>query len=141
MADRQWNHPTTTPRPCASRPAGAYASAVQLCRSGSTAWLDIAGELNQLTSRHLDDWLDWLISTDASHVTVTLASADQLDAGCVRVLQVARARLAARHGQLVVIVSPAPEPELPFDAAWARLAEARPRRVRGDALVPGRAAQ
>lgn len=77
-------------------------SAVSVRRQGPHAWLRVTGQVTALTRRHLDDWLDWLITTGAGRVTVSLATADQIDEDCLRVLRVAQSRLRSCDGELLV---------------------------------------
>jgi anti-anti-sigma regulatory factor len=78
------------------------ASAVAVRRDGPRAWVRVTGQLTALTSRHLDDWLDWLITAGACQVSVSLATAEQIDEACLRVLRVAQSRLRSRDGELLV---------------------------------------
>lgn len=80
----------------------ALTSAVAVRRQGAQAWIRVTGQITALTRRHLDDWLDWLITTGAARVTVSLATADQIDESCLLVLRVAQSRLRAREGELLV---------------------------------------
>lgn len=82
--------------------------AVTLRREGSRGWVRVTGRLTPLARRHLDDWLDWLITTGARQVTVSLATAEQIDGACLLVLRVARARLRSRDGELIVTAGRAP---------------------------------
>jgi anti-anti-sigma regulatory factor len=76
--------------------------AVAVRRQGRRAWVRVTGQLTPLTDRHLDDWLDWLISTGAMQVTVSLATVDHIDEACLRVLRVAQVRLRSQDGELLV---------------------------------------
>jgi anti-anti-sigma regulatory factor len=77
-------------------------SAVAVRRDGPRAWVRVTGQLTALTSRHLDDWLDWLITAGACQVSVSLATAEQIDEACLRILRVAQSRLRSRDGELLV---------------------------------------
>ena len=81
----------------------ALTYAVDVRREGPQAWVQVSGRLTALARGHLDDWLDWLISTGARQVTVALAAAEQIDEDCLSVLRVARAGLRSRDGELLVI--------------------------------------
>lgn len=85
-----------------TEPPGNLASAVSVRRQGPNAWLRVTGQVTALTRRHLDDWLDWLITTGAGRITVSLATADQIDEDSLRVLRVAQARLRGGNGELLV---------------------------------------
>jgi anti-anti-sigma regulatory factor len=98
---RARRHPAGTGRATDDGPH-ALASAVAVHRQGPRAWVQVTGQLTTLTGRHLDDWLDWLITTGASHVTVSLATAEQIDEAYLRVLRMARARLRSQDGELLV---------------------------------------
>lgn len=77
-------------------------SAVLVRRQGGQAWVRITGEVTALTRRHLDDWLDWLITAGTARVTVSLPTAEHIDAECLRVLRMAQARLTSLDGELLV---------------------------------------
>jgi anti-anti-sigma regulatory factor len=77
-------------------------SSVALRRDGQRAWLRVTGQLTALARRHLDDWLDWLIQAGVAQVTVSLATAEQIDDACLRVLRVAQSRLRSHDGELIV---------------------------------------
>jgi anti-anti-sigma regulatory factor len=105
-------------------------SAVAVGRDGPRAWVRVTGQLTALTSRHLDDWLDWLITAGACQVTVSLATAEQIDEACLRVLRVAQSRLRSRDGELLVTAGrPQVRAALTFDAS------ARLRRLPAPTLV------
>jgi anti-anti-sigma regulatory factor len=90
-------------------------SAVAVRRHGRRAWVRVTGQLTPLTHRHLDDLLDWLISTDAMQVTVSLAAVEQIDEACLRVLRVARVRLRSQDGELLVTAGRA---QVPAALTW-----------------------
>lgn len=118
MPDQSTQQQRLSRRPSRSRlrverPAGdgeteIVTASVTLHRKGHRAWVRVTGQLNVLTRRHLDDWLDWLITTGARHITVSLATAEQIDAACLLVLRVARARLQSKDGELLVTAGRAP---------------------------------
>jgi anti-anti-sigma regulatory factor len=103
---------TPTPRP-PSTDEGLHTltAALSVWRGGPRAWVRVGGQLNALTRRHLDDWLDWLITNGAEHVTVSLANAAQIDDDCLSVLRMARARLRSRDGELLVTAGLAQAPD------------------------------
>lgn len=82
--------------------AHSIASTVAVRRQGRQAWVRVTGEVTALARRHLDDWLDWLITTGADHVSVSLPTAEHLDEACLRVLRMAKVRLSSRSGELIV---------------------------------------
>jgi anti-anti-sigma regulatory factor len=86
----------------------AFATGLIMSRSGLSARLRITGQVSDITHRHLDDWLDWLIMTGAREVTVALDSTDQIDTRLLRVLLMARARLQDLAADLVVTAAGAP---------------------------------
>ena len=77
-------------------------------RDGRRACVRITGQVSAITHRHLDEWLDWLITTGARQVIVALAAADQIDARLVQVLGIARARLRDSDAELVVTAEGSP---------------------------------
>lgn len=82
--------------------------AIAVRREGPCAWVWVTGQLTILTRRHLDDWLDWLITTGARQITVALATVEQIDEPYLSILRIARARLRSRDGQLLATAGRAP---------------------------------
>ena len=82
-------------------------SAVSVRREGPRAWIRVTGQLNTLTRRHLDDWLDWLITTGAGQVSVSLVTAEQVDEASLLILRMAQSRLRSSDGELLVTAGPA----------------------------------
>jgi anti-anti-sigma regulatory factor len=85
-----------------------FAAGLIMNRSGRRAHLGVTGQLSDITRRHLDDWLNWLIMTGARQVTVALAGPDQIDTQLLRVLGVAQARLQDSDAELVVTAAGLP---------------------------------
>ena len=73
---------------------------IAMRRVGQRGWLKVTGELTAMTSRHLGDYLDWLISEGVRQVTVSLATAQEIDQASLRVLCAAQAELHKRDGEL-----------------------------------------
>jgi anti-anti-sigma regulatory factor len=69
---------------------------------GPRGWLKVTGELTAMTSRHLDDFLGWLMSVGVQQITVSLATAADIDQASVGVLREAQAELHKRGGELLV---------------------------------------
>lgn len=69
---------------------------------GPRGWLKVTGELTTMTSRHLDDYLDWLITEGVSQITVSLATAHEIDEASLQVLRAAQGELHKRSGELFV---------------------------------------
>src|SRR5262245_23231250 len=69
-------------------------------RVGPRGWLKVTGELTPLTSRHLDDYLDWLITEGVRQITVSLATAQEIDQASLGVLRAAQAELHSHGGEL-----------------------------------------
>ena len=85
-----------------------FGSGLTMDRDGCQAWVRITGQASAITYRHLDEWLDWLITTGARQVTVALTAADQIDTRLVQVLGIARARLRDSDAELVVTAAGSP---------------------------------
>jgi anti-anti-sigma regulatory factor len=85
-----------------------FGSGLTMDRDGRRACVRITGQASAITHRHLDEWLDWLITTGARQVTVALAAADQIDTPLVQVLGIARARLRDSDAELVVTAAGSP---------------------------------
>jgi anti-anti-sigma regulatory factor len=71
-------------------------------RVGPRGWLKVTGELTTMTSRHLDDYLSWLITEGVRQITVSLATAHEIDQASLGVLRAAQAELHKRDGALFV---------------------------------------
>lgn len=71
-------------------------------RVGPRSWLKVTGELTTLTSRHLDDYLAWLIAEGVRQVNISLATAHEIDRASIGVLRTAQAELRGRGGDLFV---------------------------------------
>jgi anti-anti-sigma regulatory factor len=63
--------------------------------------VNVAGELTAMTRRHLDDFLEWLVTEGVRQITVSLATAEEIDQASLVVLWVARAELHKRGGELL----------------------------------------
>src|SRR5664279_3447903 len=85
-----------------------FGSGLTMDRDGRRACVRITGQASAITYRHLDEWLDWLISTGARQVTVALAAEDQINTRLVQVLGIARARLRDSDADLVVTAADSP---------------------------------
>ena len=101
------------------------AATVALQRHGAAAEVSVGGQITAMTRRHLDDWLDWLITDGVRQVTVTLEAAEGPEAPLSGVFMVARARLAHLQGHLTVISAAAGIDRSPRTAGRP----ARPRRA------------
>ena len=73
---------------------------IAMRRVGHRGWLKVTGELTPMTSRHLDDYLGWLIAEGVRQVTVSLATAQEIDPASLRVLCAAQAELHRCGGEL-----------------------------------------
>lgn len=116
MAQRLQGQPTRCPRlerptegqGTESHDTEIVSASVTLHRQGHRARLRVTGKLDMLSRRHLDNWLDWLITTGTRHITVSLAGTEQIDDALLLVLRVARARLRAKDGELLVTAGRVP---------------------------------
>ena len=95
-------------RPVPDDRSPALSCAVSVRREGPRAWIRVTGQLNTLTRRHLDDWLDWLITTGAGQVSVSLVTAEQIDEASLLILRMAQSRLRGSDGELLVTAGRAP---------------------------------
>ena len=97
-----------TARPVPDDGPPTLTCAVSVRREGPRAWIRVTGQLNTLTRRHLDDWLDWLITTGAGQVSVSLVTAEQIDEASLLILRMAQSRLRGSDGELLVTAGRAP---------------------------------
>lgn len=75
---------------------------IALRRVGPRGWLKVTGELTAMTSRHLDDYLGWLITEGVRQINVSLATAHEIDRASLGVLRAAHAELHRQGGELFV---------------------------------------
>lgn len=75
---------------------------IAMRRVGPRGWLKVTGELTTMTSRHLDDYLGWLITEGVRQITVSLATAHEIDQPSLRVLSEAQSALRKHGGELFV---------------------------------------
>jgi len=101
-------HPQTSREELADGGPGTFGSGLTMDRDGRRACVRITGQVSAITHRHLDEWLDWLITTGARQVTVALPAADQIGTRLVQVLGIARARLRDSDAELVVTAAGSP---------------------------------
>ena len=84
----------------AKRAAQMVQCGIAMRRVGPRAWLKVTGEPTTMTSRHLDDYLAWLINEGVRQITVLLATAHDSDQASLRVLHAAQSELHQRGGDL-----------------------------------------
>jgi anti-anti-sigma regulatory factor len=75
---------------------------IAMRRVGPRGWLKVTGGLTTMTSRHLDDYLGWLIREGVRQITVSLATAQEIDQDSLGVLRAAHAELHKQGGELFV---------------------------------------
>jgi hypothetical protein len=91
----------------ASREVPDRSSGLDMERDGPNARLQLRGDVGRFTLDHLDELLDWLISTGTRTISITLTRATQIDAALIHSLREPRRRLRNVHGNLVLSM-PAP---------------------------------